>query len=232
VPEGHSLELLARRLEPIVGCQVTAGPLCGSRVTAIEARGKHLLVHGDRGRSLTVHLGMNGRVRLTEPGRGWGPAVLRTPACDVVITGTRRITERPTRRAFPALGPDLLHGRFSAVEYLRRARMLERPLCELLLDQRVLAGIGNIVRCEVLWEAGQDPFQPVSAASDRALLELAVRARRQLRRGIEQGGRLTSQVHRRAGRPCPRCRSPIESRMQGDQPRVLYWCPACQAPAR
>ncbi len=230
MPEGHSLELLARRLEPIVGCQVTAGPLCGSRVTAVEARGKHLLVHGDRGRSLTVHLGMNGRVRLTEPGRGWGPAVLRTPACDVVITGTRRIAERPTRRAAPALGPDLLHGRFSAVEYLRRARMLERPLCELLLDQRVLAGIGNIVRCEVLWEAGQDPFQAVSGTSDRTLLELAVRARRQLRGGV-RSGRLDSHVHHRAGRPCPRCRRPIESRMQGEQPRMLYWCPGCQAPA-
>jgi endonuclease-8 len=230
VPEGHSLELLARRLEPIVGCQVTAGPLCGSRVTAVEARGKHLLVHGDRGRSLTVHLGMNGRVRLTEPGRGWGPAVLRMPACDVVITGTRRIAERPTRRAAPAIGPDLLHGRFSAVEYLRRARMLERPLCELLLDQRVLAGIGNIVRCEVLWEAGQDPFQAVSGTSDRMLLELAVRARRQLRQGV-RSGRLDSHVHHRAGRPCPRCRRPIESRMQGEQPRMLYWCPGCQAPA-
>ncbi|HEX5260465.1 MAG TPA: DNA-formamidopyrimidine glycosylase family protein [Gaiellales bacterium] len=229
MPEGHSLELLARRLEPIVGCQVTAGPLCGSRVTAVEARGKHLLVHGDRGRSLTVHLGMNGRVRLTEPGRGWGPAVLRTPACDVVITGTRRIAERPTRRVAPALGPDLLHGRFSAVEYLRRARMLERPLCELLLDQRALAGIGNIVRCEVLWEAGQDPFQAVSGTSDRTLLELAVRARRHLRRGV-RSGRLDSHVHHRAGRPCPRCRRPIESRMQGEQPRMVYWCPGCQAP--
>jgi endonuclease-8 len=229
VPEGHSLELLARRLEPIVGCQVTAGPLCGSRVTAVEARGKHLLVHGDRGRSLTVHLGMNGRVRLTAPGRGWGRAVLRTPACDVVITGTRRIAERPTRRAAPALGPDLLHGRFSAVEYLCRARMLERPLCELLLDQRVLAGIGNIVRCEVLWEAGQDPFQAVSGTSDRTLLELAVRARRQLRQGV-RSGRLDSHVHHRGGRPCPRCRRPIESRMQGEQPRMLYWCPGCQAP--
>jgi endonuclease-8 len=230
VPEGHSLELLARRLKPIVGCQVTAGPLCGSRVTAVEARGKHLLVHGDRGRSLTVHLGMNGRVRLTDPGRGWGPAVLRTPACDVVISGTRRIAERSTRRASPALGPDLLHGRFSAVEYLRRARMLERPLCEALLDQRVLAGIGNIVRCEVLWESGQDPFQAVSGTSDRTLLELAVRARRQLRQGV-RSGRLDSYVHHRAGRPCPRCRRPIESRMQGEQPRMLYWCPGCQAPA-
>jgi endonuclease VIII len=232
VPEGHSLELLARRLEPIVGCQVTDGPLRGSRVTAVEARGKHLLVHGDRGRSLTVHLGMNGRVRLTEPGRGWGPAVLRTPACDVVITGTRRIAERPTWRAAPALGPDLLHGRFAAAEYLRRARILERSVGELLLDQRVLAGIGNIVRCEVLWEARQDPFQPMPATSDRTLLELAVRARRQLRRGVDRGGRLESHVHRQTGRPCPRCRRPIESRMQGDPPRVLYWCPGCQTPER
>jgi formamidopyrimidine-DNA glycosylase len=68
VPEGHSLVLAARRIEPVVGQHVTAGLLAGTDVAAVETRGKHLLVHGDDGRSLHVHLGMNGRVRLTEAG--------------------------------------------------------------------------------------------------------------------------------------------------------------------
>lgn len=230
MPEGHSLELAARRLEPIVGLPVLAGPLSGSVVTAVEARGKHLLVHCDGGRTLDVHLGMHGRIRLTPPGAGRGPAVLRTPAADVVISGTRRLAVRPTAWAAPPIGPDLLHGRFNAAEYLRRARLVDRPLCEILLDQRVVAGIGNIVRCEVLWEARRDPFQPASAARDRDLLELAVRARRHLRAGVRAGGRLRSHVHRRAGRPCPRCGEVVRSAVHGEHPRTLYWCPRCQAP--
>ena len=68
MPEGHSLELAARRLAPIVGRTVLAGPLAGAQVTAIEARGKHLLIHADDGRSADVHLGMHGRARLLAPG--------------------------------------------------------------------------------------------------------------------------------------------------------------------
>jgi len=230
VPEGHSLELLARRLHPIVGASVLSGPLTGAVVTGVEARGKHLLVHGDDGRALDVHLGMHGRVRLDDPGSGRGVAVLRTPAADIVITGTHRIAVRPAARAAPPLGPDLLHGRFDAAEYLRRARLVQRPVCEVLLDQRVLAGIGNIVRCEVLWEARIDPLGAASATSDRDLLELAVLARRHLRAGVRAGGRLAAHVHRQAGRPCPRCGQPIRSRVHGEHRRTLYWCPACQAP--
>jgi endonuclease-8 len=228
VPEGHSLELAARRLAPIVGQPVTDGPLRGSSVESVEARGKHLLVHGDGGRSLDVHLGMHGKVRLVEPGAGRGRFVLRTPAADVVIAGTSRVAERPRSRAAPPLGPDLLHGRFDAREYLRRARLVDRPMAELLLDQRVLAGVGNIVRCESLWERAVDPFATASQVDDRTLLELAVTARRMLRAGVQAGGRLPARVYRRTGRPCPRCGGPVESRLVGERPRRLYWCPACQ----
>jgi endonuclease-8 len=125
------------------------------------------------------------------------------------------------------LGPDLLHGRFDAAAYLRRARAVDRPVGELLLDQRVLAGIGNIVKSETLWERRQSPFQPASELSDRRLLELAATARRQLRQGVT--GRLPTSVYRRTGRPCPRCRTPIRSTLQGELPRRTYHCPRCQA---
>jgi endonuclease VIII len=228
MPEGHSLELAARRLAPVLGQPVTEGPLCGATLEAVEARGKHLLIHGDRGRSLAVHLGMHGKVRLAAPGLGRGRTVLRTPTADVVIAGTLRVREQRRERVAPRLGPDLLHGRFDGAEYLRRMRLVERSVAEALLDQRAVAGIGNIVRCEALWERAVDPFAPVSALADRRVLELAVTARRLLRDGVAAGGPLASRVYRRVGRPCPRCRAPIVSRAVGEPRRWLYWCPGCQ----
>jgi endonuclease-8 len=233
VPEGHSLVLAARRIRPVVGQHVTAGPLAGTDVEAVETRGKHLLVHGADGRSLHVHLGMNGRVRLAESGAGRGRYVLRTTAADVVIAGTSRVEVRRRSDLRLGLGPDMLGEGFDAVAYLRRARSIDRPVAELLLDQRVLAGIGNIARAEVLWELGQDPFALASGLSDRRLLELAAIARRMLRAGVETHGRLPKRVYRASGRPCPRCATPIQSVMQGQEvPRRLYYCPGCQCTKR
>jgi endonuclease-8 len=143
-----------------------------------------------------------------------------------VIAGRVGLARRPPRLA---LGPDLLHGRFDAAEYLRRARAVDRPVGELLLDQRVLAGIGNIVKSEALWLRRQDPFQPGSTIPDRRLLELAAAARRLLRRGVD--GQLPARVYRRAGRPCPRCATPIRAALQGESPRRTYHCPGCQVRA-
>jgi endonuclease-8 len=232
VPEGHSLVLAARRIQPVLGQRVTSGPLAGTDVASIETRGKHLLVHGADGRSLHVHLGMNGRVRLAAAGAGRGRYVIRTPAADVVIFGTSRVEVRHRGDLRLGLGPDLLGARFDAAAYLRRARAVGRPVAELLLDQRVLAGIGNVVRAEALWQLRQDPFAPVSAVSDRRLLELAAVSRRMLRAGVDTG-RLPRDIYRATGRPCPRCRTPIESRMLGaPTPRRLYWCPGCQCTRR
>jgi endonuclease-8 len=230
VPEGHSLVLAARRIRPVLGQRVTAGPLAGTDVASIETRGKHLLVHGADGRSLHVHLGMNGRVRLAAAGAGRGRHVMRTAAADVVIFGTSRVEVRRRGDLRLGLGPDLLGPGFDAAAYLRRARAIDRPVAELLLDQRVLAGIGNVVRAEALWRLCQDPFAPVSALADRRLLELAAVSRRLLRAGVDTG-RLPRDVYRATGRPCPRCRTPIDSRMLGaPTPRRLYWCPGCQQP--
>jgi endonuclease VIII len=224
MPEGHSLERAARRLRPLIGARVAAGPLEGAVVSEVEARGKHLLVHTEDGRCLHAHLGLHGSVRLRPPGEGRGRHVLRTAAGDVVIAGR---VELAGRRPQLRLGPDLLHGRFDAAAYLRRARAVDRPIGEVLMDQRVLAGIGNIVKSETLWERRQSPFPATSALSDRRLLELAAVARRQLRAGVT--GRLPTNVYRRTGRPCPRCRTPVQSTVQGELPRRTYFCPRCQA---
>lgn len=224
MPEGHSLERAARRLRPLVGARVDAGPLEGAVVSDVEARGKHLLVHTDDGRCLHAHLGLHGSVRLRPPGEGRGRHVLRTAAGDLVIAGRVELANRPPQLR---LGPDLLHGGFDAAAYLRRARAVDRPVGELLLDQRVLAGIGNVVKSETLWERRQSPFAPASALSDRRLLELAATARRELRDGVT--GRLPANVYRRTGRPCPRCRTPVASTPQGEHARRTYFCPRCQA---
>ena len=107
MPEGHSLELAARRLAPMVGSEVLDGPLAGARVTAVEARGKHLLIHADDGRSADVHLGMHGGVRLVPAGDGPAPpalnrAVMHTAAGDAVLVGRLRIGRSSAGRG---LGP-------------------------------------------------------------------------------------------------------------------------------
>jgi endonuclease-8 len=227
VPEGHTLELASRRLRPLVGTTVREGPLVGATVVAVEARGKHLLVHADDGRSLHAHLGMHGGVRLTAPGEGRGRHVLRTDAGDAVIRGTI-VRVVPSSRLRLALGPDLLR-EFDLEQFLHRVRLIDRPVGEAVMDQRVIAGIGNIVKSEALWECRIDPFAPVSGFDDDRLAGLASVAGRILHEGVASGGALRRRVYRRAGRPCPRCGTPIRSGPQGEQRRTTYWCPQCCA---
>jgi endonuclease VIII len=226
VPEGHSLVLAARRLEPLVSQVVDEGPLAGERIVAVEARGKHLLIRSDENRVLDVHLGMHGSVRLAPPGAGRGRLVLRTAGGDAVIRASRVRLSSESRLRLP-LGPDLL-GEFDPGEFLRRIRLVDRPLGEALLDQRVCAGIGNIAKSEALWQCRADPFAPVSSFADEALVGVAGAASAILREGVERKGRLPSQVYRRTGRPCPRCDTPIRSAPQGEHRRTTYWCPSCQ----
>jgi endonuclease-8 len=150
--------------------------------------------------------------------------VLRTAAGDAVIRG--RLEVVPAGRLRLALGPDLLRD-FDTAEFLRRARLVDRPVGEMLLDQRVVAGAGNIVKSESLWECRIDPFALVSSLDDDRLLDLAAVAARMLRDGVSAGGRLPARVYRARGRPCPRCATPIRSAPQGEQRRTTWWCPAC-----
>ena len=226
MPEGHSLVLAARRLEPLVSQVVDEGPLAGERIVAVEARGKHLLIHSDERRVLDVHLGMHGSVRLAPPGTGRGRLVLRTAGGDAVIRASRVRVSTESRLRLP-LGPDLLAG-FDPDEYLRRIRLVDRPLGEALLDQRVCAGIGNIAKSEALWRCKADPFAPVSSFTDAVLLDVAGAAAAILRDGVARLGRLSSDVYRRTARPCPRCGASIRSAPQGEHRRTTYWCPACQ----
>jgi len=133
------------------------------------------------------------------------------------------------------LGPDILVDPFDLEEVIRRARRSDAPtLGELLLEQQVCAGIGNIYKCESLWGLRLDPWTRPAELDDERLRQLYLMARDLMRRNLVTPiARQRHAVHARGGRPCPRCGTPIRIRAQGQQARLTYYCPRCQRePAR
>jgi endonuclease-8 len=212
--------------------------LRGAALTEAEARGKHLLLHFEDDLVLHSHLGMRGSWRVVPAGqrvrdrRAW--VVLSAADVQAVELEGSRLDVRTERevRSDPrlrALGPDVLAQEFAAptgVGALRRAGQ-SREVGEALVDQRVLAGVGNIYKSEGCWSARIDPWRPLSDRSDDELQRLVIETAALMRYGLETG-RTPRSVYRRAGQPCPRCGSPIRSRGQGDANRNTYWCESCQ----
>ena len=135
------------------------------------------------------------------------------------------LTARGTRR----LGPDILADApdlAAMIANLRRQHPA-RELGDALLDQRLVAGIGNLWKAETLWQAELSPWCRLDDVSDDELERVLGEAARLMRASAE-GGREQRRVYRRAGRPCPSCGAPIRSRGQGDANRMAYWCPDCQ----
>lgn len=270
MPEGDSIYRVAALLRPrlegalltdarVRGDALVPG-LVGQTVLAVESRGKHLLIRAEQGPSLRVHLGMRGRWRRFPPGSTWRRP--RREACLILATAEDvfacfRAKVEVLRGPFPersrsmiALGPDLLDPDLLARDpelslILARARAdSQRPLHEVLLDQRVAAGIGNVYKSELLFLARLDPLTPVAAVADPELSALYLRAVRLLNanlgpgrrvtRGLEPGeaaprpGQARHYVYRRAGRACFRCQTPVRFARWGDQARSTYWCPGCQ----
>jgi endonuclease-8 len=135
------------------------------------------------------------------------------------------------------LGPDLLDPAFDAAEALARLRAADDlEIADALLDQSIMAGIGNVYRSEVLFLERVSPFAQVAALPDDTLQRLLQTARRELRRNVGMGRRRTTAGHQRqslwvydrAGRPCARCGTTIRRVAQGPHARSTYWCPACQ----
>jgi endonuclease-8 len=132
-------------------------------------------------------------------------------------------------RAVQKLGPDILADPPDFDGIIRRFRHGDprRAVGEALLDQRLVAGIGNVWKAESLWHAQVSPWQPLGAVTDKELRGVLAEAARLMRRSLETG-REERAIYRAAGRPCPRCRTPVESWGQGDDNRTAYWCPRCQ----
>jgi endonuclease-8 len=254
MPEGDTLARTAAGLRPyLVGRRVTAararapGPqvdrLVGSTINAVESQGKQLLIRFDNGLEVRTHLRMHGSWHRYRPGEPWRRAASRARLVIEVPGSVAVCFDAPTVELFEqrseplhpvlsALGPDLLASDPDLDEIARRLRdpaRADKAIGEVLLDQRALAGIGNEVRNEVLWEARRSPWAAVRDLDDAALLDLVDRARVMLRVGAATGRR-PRRIYRRAGRPCPRCGTLVRLEHQGrDLPRLTFWCPACQA---
>jgi endonuclease-8 len=211
--------------------------LRGSTMESAEARGKHLLLHFDRGLALHSHLGMRGSWRISErestnDRRAW--VVLSAPGAEAAELGgshldLRTDAELRSNPQLRSLGPDILDDDFDAaagVEALRAADQ-SREIGEVLLDQRVLAGIGNIYKCEGCWSARIDPWEALSHLEDEDLRRVVIEIGGLMRYGVE-AGRTPRSIYRRTGQPCPRCGTRISSRGQGDANRTTYWCGSCQ----
>ena len=258
MPEGDTLHRTANGLAPhLVGRAVTAararaggaqvGRVVGATITSVEAVGKNLLIRFDNGLELRTHLRMNGSWHRYRPGERWrrppsaARLVLEVPGA-VAVCFDAPVVELFESRAeaihptIARLGPDLLDdgwGPASAGEARRRLRDPSRDamtISEALLDQRALAGIGNIWRNETLFHERVWPWTLVARLDDATLDRLAATARRLLRASVDvPAGRSPMWVYRRTGRPCRRCGTIIRSApLATTIPRTTFWCPRCQ----
>jgi endonuclease-8 len=257
VPEGDTIAWAANRIRPILEGRVpdevrTPHPrhgqdrwpqrLAGRAVTSVDTHGKHLFLRFEGDLVIHSHLGMSGVWGVYEKGRRWGRSasrawlVLRAGDSEVVqFDGPllELLTEGRTRfdQRLAALGPDVLAPSFHSARFLARLRADDptRPIGDALLDQRNIAGIGNIWKSEGCWEAAVDPWRPVGEVTDDEAGAVIEAIRPRMMRSALQGPRaINPRVYRHVGRPCPRCGGPISARGQGDANRTTYWCPGCQ----
>jgi len=215
---------------PRAAAAVSAERLDGRRLEAVEAVGKNLLLRFEGGLVLRSHLRMKGRWRVFRRdtpifGQPW--LVLRGDEyVGAMFNGAVLELDRGVARR---LGPDILAEPPDYEAMLARFSRTDRQrqIGVALLDQNLVAGIGNLWKAESLWRTGVSPWRrlaDVSAEELRATLEEANR----LMRGRLEGVPGHAQVYRRKGRPCPRCGTEIRSWPQGDDARMTYWCPGCQ----
>jgi endonuclease-8 len=243
---GHRVEV--ETPHPRAAVERVAERLDGRRLEGVEAVGKNLLLSFEGGLVLRSHLRMSGRWRVerrgaARVGRPW--LVLRGDEYEAVLwSGSvlELVGMEPTRhdeagsavgkaaRARPKhLGPDILQEQpaYDAMLSRLRAGTQDRELGDALLDQRLVAGIGNLWKAEALWEARVSPWRPLADLGDDEL-HAVLEAAHTLMRASVDGRRAPRHVYRRAGRACARCGGVIRSAPQGQFARTAYWCPGCQ----
>ena len=273
MPEGDTIFRAARTLNrALAGKTIVAfesmlpaltrvhedSPLTGRTVERVSAAGKHLLMHFSGDLVLRTHMRMNGSWHIYRPGERWqrprrdmrvviATADFVAVAFSVPVAEMIRARDLPRHDELRKLGPDLLAEDFDVEEAVRRVR--GRPataIADALLNQRVMAGIGNVYKSEVLFTCRVSPFALVRDLRDDTLRELAATARRYLLANIGDGlspmttytgfRRTTRRddpkerlwVYGRAGLACRRCGTPIAIGKQGVDARLTYWCPTCQ----
>ena len=260
MPEGDTIHHAAHRIGAVLAGRVpdellTPHPrfardrwperLAGRTVEDADAVGKHLLLRFGGGLVIHSHLRMTGAWSVLRRGERWPRSprsawlVVRHGDDEVVQFGgpvlelmtATRVRSDPR---LTALGPDIVAAApFDEERFLRRLREDDptRAIGDALLDQRIVAGIGNFWKSEGCWLAGVDPWRPLGAVDDEEALAIVRAVRPLMQRSAEHGRQHAFRViYGRGGAPCPRCGAPhlIRARGQGDDNRTTYWCPACQ----
>ena len=257
MPEGDTIHAAARQVgAALVGKEIVAietpqprhamdrwpDRLAGRHVRSVDAHGKHLFLRFDGDLTLHSHLRMRGMWGVYERGRRWSRSprrawlMIRTPDHEVVeFDGPvlELMTESRTRfdLRLAALGPDVLAPELDGHQVLRRLREDDpsRAIGDALLDQRNIAGIGNVWKSEGCFDVGVDPWRTLADVSHDEALGLVGAIRARMQESVSRGGHIRGvQIYDRAGRLCPRCNSRIRARGQGDDNRTTYWCPGCQ----
>jgi endonuclease VIII len=274
MPEGDTIFRTAHTLQLALAGHVVTGfetvlpalarvhhdqPVTGRTVTAVRSAGKHLLIELTGDLVLRTHMRMSGSWHIYRPGERWrrGRQAMRiviatseyvAVAFDVPVAEFLSSHDLERHGELNALGPDLLDEEFDASEAVRRLHAAATaPLGDALLNQRLLAGVGNVFKSEVLFVCRLDPFRTVGSLDEAQVTELVKAARRLLRDNVVQplgsgeptwgGARRTTRslnpaarlwVYGRGGKPCRRCGTAIEYRKQGPDARGTYWCPKCQ----
>jgi endonuclease-8 len=262
VPEGDTIFRTAATLrrailgEEVLAARAPSGKrigrypierLIGSKFEAIEPRGKHLLMRFSNGLLLHSHMQMAGSWHLYRPGERWrlpgflARAVLRTAEFEAVCFSAPILElvpaqEEATHGSLANLGPDLLAADFDPVAARERLKALQdTEIAPALLDQRALAGIGNVYKSEVLFTQRLSPFLRVAELDDEELDALIAEGVRLMRANLVNGARVTTGspnpgqalwVYGRPGRPCRRCQARIRAVRQAG--RMTFWCPDCQ----
>ena len=275
MPEGDTLARIAVALRPYLAGRVVSaararlpGPqvsrIVGQKIDAVDAAGKNLLIKFDGGLELRTHLGLHGSWHRYRPGEAWrrppsrAALVIEVPGA-IAVCFDAPVVELFERRAevvhptISMLGPDLMDAAYDQAEASRRLRDPARAntaIGEAILDQRAVAGVGNVFKSEVLFMEKVDPFAPVSTLDEATIERILTTAREQLLANGSSdapAGRSTTVDHKtgkrlapsrlwvydRAGRPCHRCGTIIQVESQGAElPRTTYFCPSttCQAP--
>ncbi|MDQ4124062.1 MAG: hypothetical protein M3134_00485 [Actinomycetota bacterium] len=256
MPEGDTVYVAATRLHrALAGATLTktdfrvpaiaTADLSGRKLLEVVSRGKHFLFRIEGGTTFHCHFKMDGEWHLYRPGsRPRGPAhairtILETDEWTAVgfhLAMTELVPTGEEESVVGHLGPDPLTS-WDATEALRRLRQhADRPIAEVLLDQTVIAGPGNVYKCEICFLRGVDPWTRVEDVPDHAaLVDLTARLMQanrktgtQITTGDERPGR-QRWVYGRGNKPCRRCNTPIKRKAQdpGGE-RVTYWCPSCQ----
>jgi endonuclease VIII len=254
VPEGDTIHYAANKIRPVLQGHVpdriaTPHPrfardrwperLQGRAVTSVDAHGKHLFLRFEGGLTIHSHLRMSGTWRVRDssyiPPRNTWLVIARDDHLVAQINGPvlELMTDSRTRfdRRLAMLGPDILAPELDENAFLRRLREDDptRPIGDALIDQRIIAGIGNLWKIEGCWLAQIDPWRRTGDVSDEEALAIVHATRPRMQESARDGMQDRFKViYGTAGRPCPRCGELIRATGQGEDNRTTYWCPRCQ----